>query len=89
MTVQWARNPFSALAGNESMVGGVLEYTLRDGGTGAVVPLPSLAPDAAKSAVPVHLQLTVGNSSSGRSMDEARWWSFLGGGPGGAWQSGW
>jgi hypothetical protein len=36
----WPRNPFDALPGGEAGVGGVLEYTLRSGASGAELALP-------------------------------------------------
>jgi hypothetical protein len=61
VTVQWTQNPFPALPDNATMVGGVLEYTLRDGDTGAVVPLPSLSHSATSGEVPLRLQLPLDN----------------------------
>ncbi len=59
--VQWSRNPFGALPPGESGLGGILEYTLREGGT-EVVPLPPT--DLGGSAMPVHYRVALGRFST-------------------------
>ena len=58
----WPRNPFDPLPPGESGVGGVLEYTLRDGANGAVVGLPPVTSPAA--GLPLHFLVAIGTLSS-------------------------
>ena len=54
----WPRNPFDPLPPGEGSVGGVLEYTLRDGASGAVVSLPPVTPSTA--GLPMHFLVAIG-----------------------------
>ena len=47
MKTVWPRNPFEALPGSELGLGGVLEFTMRDGATGTEVSLPATSPPPA------------------------------------------
>jgi hypothetical protein len=58
----WPRNPFDPLPLGESGVGGVLEFTLRDGANGAVVGLPPVTSPAA--GLPLHFLVAIGTLSS-------------------------
>ena len=54
----WPRNPFDPLPPGEGSVGGVLEYTLRDGASGAVVGLPPVTSSTA--GLPMHFLVAIG-----------------------------
>jgi hypothetical protein len=54
----WPRNPFDPLPPGEGCVGGVLEYTLRDGASGAVVGLPPVTSSTA--GLPMHFLVAIG-----------------------------
>ena len=54
----WPRNPFDPLPPEEGSVGGVLEYTLRDGASGAVVGLPPVT--SATAGLPMHFLVAIG-----------------------------
>jgi hypothetical protein len=68
VTTKWSRNPFDALPSGEASMGAVLEFTMRSGTSGAVVPLPTLpvggsAPNGTAGgpvAMPVHFRIAVG-----------------------------
>ena len=54
----WPRNPFDPLPPGEAGVGGVLEYTLRDGTTRTVVDLPQVTSSSAD--LPMHFLVAIG-----------------------------
>jgi hypothetical protein len=54
----WPRNPFDPLPPGEGGVGGVLEYTLRDGTTRTVVDLPQVTSSSAD--LPMHFLVAIG-----------------------------
>ncbi len=57
MKTVWSRNPFDALPTLESPVGSVLEFSLRDGATGAEVAVPT---SRNGSSIPVRFMIPVG-----------------------------
>ena len=59
VTTQWARSPFGELPQGGSWVSGVLEFSLREGGTGAEVPLPPLRVTGGP-VMPVHFRVGLG-----------------------------
>jgi hypothetical protein len=58
MKTVWPRNPFDPLPLGEASVGGVLEYTLRDGTTRTVVDLPPVTSSTA--GLPMHFLVAIG-----------------------------
>jgi hypothetical protein len=58
MKTVWPRNPFDPLPPGEASVGGVLEYTLRDGATRAVVDLPPVT--SSTGGLPMHFLVAIG-----------------------------
>ena len=61
-TVQtlWGHSPYAYLPATEQGLGRVLEFTIRDAGSGAEVPLPPLAPTAANDSLPVQFLMALG-----------------------------
>ncbi len=58
MKTVWPRNPFDPLPLGETSVGGVLEYTLKDGATRTVVDLPPVTSSTA--GLPMHFLVAIG-----------------------------
>ncbi len=53
----WPRNPFDPLPQDQVALGRVLEFTLRDGATGAEVPIPAPGPG---DSMPVRFLIALG-----------------------------
>jgi hypothetical protein len=72
MKTVWPRNPFERLPGSELGLGGVLEFTMRDGASGSEVPLPVTPPStgtalASVRMMPVHFLVPVGTAACTRT----------------------